>query len=248
MKCRLTEVGNGYFVPRPMPRFPWYDSAGVACYNESSGPDPAAITQESGHFPPGNGPACNREAVMAKVTKAEFQAAFLTELKQQDADTDVRKLLKDEQRRELAVALAWQYVTTPLLIRASREYVKLRQSLLKEAVPGVEAAIQFFSSVDDQPGIRADLNKALTALRQHTRKPALALPQKQLGRDRDWTAVRWIKKQLKIKHDVVAVIINAADSAYRTGQRPVDAENVSKALLRLDKRLPLTVLDLSATK
>jgi len=174
---------------------------------------------------------------MAKVTKAAFQAAFLAELKQQDADTDVRKLLKDEQRRELGAALAWHYVKAPDLIQLSRRYVHTRQSLLKEAVPGVEAAIRFFTLVDDQPGIRADLRKALNVLRYC--KPPLALPAKQLGRDRDWTAVRGIKEQLKIKDDVVAIIINAADKAYRTGRRPVDAENVSKALLRLNERLPL---------
>lgn len=183
---------------------------------------------------------------MAKVIRAAFQAAFLAELKDfaedekgRVLDLNVLGLLKDKIRRELAAGLAWQYVTTPLLIQMSLKYVKLRQSLLKEAVPGVEAAIRFFTLVDDQPGIRADLNKALTALRQHTRKPALALPQKQLGRDRDWTAVREIKEQLKIKDDVVAVILNAADKAYRSRRRPVDAENVAKSLLRLNKRLPL---------
>jgi hypothetical protein len=181
---------------------------------------------------------------MAEVTRAAFQAAFLAELrdfaqdeKERVLDVNVHALLKDKKCRELAAALAWQYVTTPQLIQTSHEYVKLRQSLLKEAVTGIEAAIRFFTLVDDQPGIRADLRKALNVLRYT--KPSLALPTKLLGRDRDWTAVREIKEQLKIKDDAVAVVVNAADKAFHSGRRPVDAENIAKSLLRLKKRLPL---------
>ncbi len=172
-----------------------------------------------------------------------FRKEFLRLLGRRRADKIIQRILEDERSKNLCVRLLWDYQDTPCLAEMSERYLHFREFVLQEAINGVSLASNIFESLERRPQQVMEMKKALVLLRDLSKQPHIRLPLKQLGRDRDWSAVLRAKDQLearlqcRLPHKTVAILVNVADEASDRQLPLLLPDAVEAALKRLRKRL-----------
>ncbi|HUO14671.1 MAG TPA: hypothetical protein VMX38_06770 [Verrucomicrobiae bacterium] len=181
------------------------------------------------------------------LTRDVFRTRFLNVLRSYYAGDDtIALILKSPAVLEQAAWVLWHTVndTEDRLAEMSQQQKENLKSDLTAGIAGCKAMERIYQNVDHKPHfaeflgiVRGDLTFKL----ENFKKAAPALTQKRLGRDRDWSLVRYAKQKIEeelhrpLTYPVLADLLNAADDAGETGRKELKAEALGRCLQRLNE-------------
>jgi len=193
-----------------------------------------------------------------------FRDQFLAQLNawpRSIAGSFFQTILKDDGIKNLCVFLFWDYANQEQPPQLSKKYIDHQNKLIVDAIFHASEILKIARQLEVMGlTVPARIRKAqetglafLRSLQQQRlyvgrKKRRLHLAAKDLGRDRDWSAVRRAKELLEgalqqknllegqLSDEILVDLVNEADAAAGRKRRAIDADDVKKGLKRLAAR------------